>query len=228
MKNNTSESTKDLSTKDVLSFIPEKPTYTVEEMYQGVVGHPNGNYYKITKKDLASVYLSLIEGNQLTTCPAAMLSHEINHGTWKFYVAGDNSWKEKVYTEEVMAYKNNVLKSLIYNQLCVEANDNLIDTVEHDPYLNNLLKKANKGLERKANKHLSQVYGADPQMLTNIFNAIDGFVSRMAKSLPHEFFYLNSIVDEYNADPTKYIGREISLNDVNTKDTYDELKGKEY
>lgn len=218
MKNSTSESTKDLSTKDVLSFIPEKPTYTVEEMYQGVVGHPNGNYYKITKKDLASVYLSLIEGNQLTTCPAAMLSHEINNGAWKFYVAGDNSWKEKVYTEEVMAYKNNVLKSLIYNQLCVEANDNLLDTVEHDPYLNNLLKKANKGLERKANKHLSQVYGADPQMLTNIFNAIDGFVSRMAKSLPHEFFYLNSIFDEYNADPTKYIGREILLNDVNAKD----------
>ncbi|TDD77154.1 hypothetical protein [Flavobacterium caseinilyticum] len=217
MKNNTSASTKDLSTKDVLSFVPEKPVYTIEEMYQGVVGHPNGNYYKIAKKDLTSVYLSLIEGNQLTTCPAAMLSFEVANGTWKFYAAGDDSWKEKVYTEEVMAYKNNVLKSLIYNQLAVEANDNLIETVEHDPYLNNLLKKANKGLERKANKHLSQVYGADPQMLTNIFNAIDGFVSRMAKSLPHEFFYLNSIYDEYNADPTKYIGRQIMLDDVNIR-----------
>jgi len=228
MKNNTNESTKDSSTNNVLAFIPEKPTYTVEEMYQGVVGHPNGNYYKITRKDLTNVYLSLIEGNQLTSCPAAMLLYEISKGSWFFYAPGDNSWKEKVYTEEVMAYKNNVLKSLIYNQLCVEANDNLIGTVEHDPYLNNLLKKANKGLERKANKHLNQVYGADPQMLTNLFNAIDGFVSRMAKSLPHEFLYLNSIYDEYNADPTKYIGREILLDDVNTKDTYDADKDKEY
>lgn len=217
MKNSTKTSTENSSTKPVLGFVPEKRSYTIEEMYQGVVGHPNGNYYKVTHKDLGSVYLSLIEGNSLTTCPASMLAFEVNNGNWKFYVAGDDSWRAKVYTEEVMRYKNDVLKSLIYNQLCIEANDNLIGTIEHDNYLNNLLAKANKGLERKANKHLGEVYGADPQMLTNIFNAIDGFVSRMAKSLPHEFFYLNSIYDEYNQDPTKYIGTTVMLNDINTK-----------
>lgn len=215
MIKNTNESIKDLSTN--LNFTPEKREYNSEDVLHGIVGHPNGNFYKVGSKDITSVYLSLIEGNQLNTCPMSMILRNVNNGTWAFYAKGDNSWKEKVYTEEVLEYKNNVLKALIYNQLCTEANDVLIDTVEHDKYLVNLLKKANKGLERKSIKHLEGVYGADPQMLTNIFNAIDSFVGKMAKTLPHEFFYLNSIIDEYNQDPAKYIGRKIELETIAKK-----------
>jgi hypothetical protein len=212
MNNSTNENTKDSNTD--LNFIPEKKEYTSEEVINGIVGHANGNYYKVIRKDMLSVYLTLIEGNQLNTCPIAMLLHNINTGTWSFYPEGDDSWRDKVYTPEVLEFKNNVLKSLIYNQLCTEANDALINTIEHDKYLVNLLLKANKGLERKSIKHLKEVYGADSQMLTNLFNAIDTFVGSLAKTLPHEFFYLNSIVAEYQEDPTKYIGRKIELNIV--------------
>ena len=209
MIKNTNENTSDSNTD--LSFELEKKEYTSEEVIHRVIGHPNGNYYNIGHKDLTSVYLSLIEGDQITTCPISMLLHNINNGIWKFFAPGDDSWKPKVYTQEVLNYKNNVLKSLIYNQLCAEANDALIGTVENEPYLNNLLKKANKGLERKAKKHLELVYKAEPEMLTNIFNAIDKFVKSMAKTLPHEYFYLNSIVEEYQADPTKHIGRKVNI-----------------
>jgi hypothetical protein len=210
MTKNTNENTSDSNTD--FSFVLERKEYTSAEVIHGIIGHPNGNCYKIANKDLTSVYLSLIEGNQLNTCPISMLLHNINTGIWKFYTPGDESWREKVYTQEVLDYKNNVLKSLIYNQLCAEANDALIGTVEHEPYLNNLLKKANKGLQRKSKKYLIDVYKADSEMMENVLNAIDKFEASMAKTLPHEYFYLNSIVEEYQEDPTKYIGRKVKIN----------------
>lgn len=209
MTNNTNENTSDSNTE--LSFVPERREYKMEEIYQGVVMHPNGYFYTIHKKDMTNVFLSLIEGDQIVPAPAALILHSINTGRCNFYPPGDESYKSILYNEEVSAYKNNILKSLIFNQLALEANDALIDTVEHDKYLKNLLLKANKGLELKAKKHLERVYGANPEMLINIFNSIDRFVGRLATKLPHEFFYLNSIVEEYEEDPAKYIGRQVNL-----------------
>jgi hypothetical protein len=210
MNNSTNESIKDSNTN--LNFIPEKKIYNFDQVIGGVVAHPNGNCYVLIKKDFSNLLMSLIEGEQVTPVPAAMVLEAINSGVWKFFEAGDESWKPIVYTEEVTAFKTNALKSIILNQLAAESNDSLIGTVEHDPYLKNLLLKANKGLERKSKKHLEKMYGVNQEMALNVFNTIDEFVARLAKMLPHEFFYLNSIVDEYNEDPSKYIGRKVKIN----------------
>ncbi len=212
MNNSTNENTKDSNID--LNFIPEKKTYTLDELIGGVVAHPNGNCYVLIKKDFSNLLMSLIEGEQVTPVPAAMVLEAIRTGAWKFFVAGDDSWRPIVYTEEVQTFKSNCLKSIIYNQLCAEANDALIDTVEYDPYLKNLLLKANKGLERKSKKYLEKMYGVNQEMAMNVFNTIDQFVEKLAKTLPDEFFYLNSIVDEYNEDPSKYIGRKVNINKI--------------
>jgi hypothetical protein len=210
MNNSTNESTKDSNTD--LNFIPEKTNYILDEIIGGVVSHPNGNCYVLIKKDFSNLLMSLIEGEQVTPVPAAMVLEAINSGIWKFFAVEDESWRPIVYTEEVIAFKNNALKSIIYNQLCIEANDALIGTVEHDPYLKNLLLKSTKGLQRKTKKYLEKMYGVNQEMSFNVFNTIDEFVEILSKRLPHEFFYLNSIVDEYNEDPSKYIGRKVKIN----------------
>lgn len=160
---------------------------------------------------MATINLEEVVQKKQTRYSKALLEVAVNQKNWKFYEKGDESWRPKIYTKEEMAFKNNVLKSLIYGQLAIDANDVLIGTKEHNNYLKNVLNKANKELERKARKNLSEVYGADPTMLLNVFETIDEFVSRLADKLPHEFFYLNSIIDEYSEDPTKYIGRKVML-----------------
>ena len=93
----------------------------------------------------------------------------------------------------------------------MEANDILIGMPDHDKYLKNVLEKANKALLRKANKNITNLYGAEPEMLVNVMNSINNFVIKAATKLPHEFFYLNSIIDEYDQDPTKFEGRKVKL-----------------
>lgn len=199
--NNTNENTNDLSIK----------SYKLEEIYNGVIKHKNGSFYLIEPKDLSNVVLRVVDSSQSSIAPASIVLHGINFNRIIFYPKGDESYREDLFFKQNEDFKNNFLKALIYNQLCTEANDVLIGTEQHDKYLKNLLLKANKGLERKSVKYLESVYGAEPQMLTNLFNAIDKFVGSLAKTLPHEFFYLNSIVDEYNENPAKYIDRQINL-----------------
>lgn len=209
---NTNESTKQLENLDTESYSVTNGTqFKLEDLIHGVVGHPNGGYYKVLPKALGFVYLSLTSAQQLTTCPAIHLIEKVNSGEWKFFKAGDESWKQTIFSPEELEYKNKVLRAIIFNQLCIEANDLLIGDPDHDSYLKNLLLKANKGLLRKADKNITNLYGAQPEMLINVMNSINSFVKKAATKLPHEFFYLNSIIDEYDENPTKFHGRKIDL-----------------
>lgn len=208
---NTNESTKQLGNLNTNNEIIETHEWKIEDLLHGVIGHPNGSFYKVIPKDAGFVYLSLTHGNQLTSCPIIKLLERVNDCEWKIYAEGDDSWKQNIFSPEELEYKNKVLRAIIFNQLCMEANDLLIGEPDHDKYLKNLLEKANKGLLRKAGKNIINLYGAEPEMLINVMNSINNFVVKAATKLPHEFFYLNSIIDEYDEDPTKFVGRKVKL-----------------
>jgi hypothetical protein len=211
---NTNTSTNDSSINEDLNLKPVKTfDFKSTDLIDATVRLPNGGFYAIIQSGLGFVYLKQqgFPNAPQQKIAVGVLLLEINKGNWPLYVNGDYYWRINVYTPELMAHKNKVLKAVIYNQLCLEANDDLRDTLDHDNYLDNLLIKANKGLERKTKQSLAGVYGADPQMLSNIFKTIDKFVGLLADKLPHEFFYLNSIVEEYDADPKKFIGRKVML-----------------
>ena len=103
MNNNTNENTSDSSTE--LHFVPEKKEYQLDEIYQGVIKHPNGCFYTIHKKDMTNVFLSLIEGEQLVPAPAALILHSINTGRCSFYAPGDESYKAELYNEEEILHE---------------------------------------------------------------------------------------------------------------------------
>jgi len=211
---NTNESTKPLRSLNTDNEIIETHEWKIEDLLDGVIGHPNGGYYKITPKDIGFVYLTLCNGNEVSAsavCPIVTLLQRVNDCEWKIFGAGDDSWKQNIFSPEELEYKNKVLRAIIFNQLCMEANDLLIGEPDHDKYLKNVLEKANKALIRKAGKNITNLYGAEPEMLINVMNAINNFVVKTATKLPHEFFYLNSIIDEYDEDPTKFIGRKVKL-----------------
>lgn len=208
---NINESTKMSESLNTENEIIETHEWKIEDLLHGVIGHPNGGFYKVLPKDAGFIYLSLCTGKQLTTCAIVQLLQKVNDCEWKIFADGDDSWKQNIFSPEELEYKNKVLRAIIFNQLCMEANDLLIGELDHDKYLKNLLEKANKGLLRKAGKNIGNLYGAEPEMLINVMNSINNFVVKAATKLPHEFFYLNSIIDEYDEDPTKFIGRKVKL-----------------
>lgn len=210
---NTNESTnqlKSLNTETDTEII-ETHEWKIEDLLHGVIGHPNGGFYKVLPKDVGFIYLSLCGAQQITTCPIIKLLEKVNDCEWKFFTADDDSWKQTIFSPEELEYKNKVLRAIIFQQLCIEANDLLIGEPDHDKYLKKVLEKANKALLRKANKNITNLYGAEPEMLVNVMNSINNFVIKAATKLPHEFFYLNSIIDEYDQDPTKFEGRKVKL-----------------
>lgn len=201
----------------LLSFEPVKElSYKNEDLVNAVVKLPSGDYWRLEESGKGFMYIKLIKNPKAAPVKIniGQVLTEVNSGRWPIFLDGDNSWKQYLFTEEEFKHKERVLKCIIYQQLCLEANDDLIDTLDHDNYLKNLLLKTNKGLERKTKQSLQGVYGADPQMLTNVFNAIDTFVAALANKLPHEYFYMNTIIQEYDADPKRFINRQILLNKV--------------
>lgn len=211
---NINENTKMSESSNTENEIIETHEWKIEDLLHGVIGHPNGGFYKITPKDVAFVYLTLCSHEEVSAsavCPIVQLLQRVNDCEWKIFAEGDDSWKQNIFSPEELEYKNKVLRAIIFNQLCMEANDLLIGEPDHDKYLKNLLEKANKGLLRKAGKNIGNLYGAEPEMLINVMNSINNFVVKAATKLPHEFFYLNSIIDEYDEDPTKFIGRKVKL-----------------
>lgn len=210
---NTNESTRMSESLNTERGVHKKE-WKIEELHHGVVGHPNGFFYKVIpkEKDIAFVYLSLCGKEQLTTVAAIKLLEEVNNGTMKFYEKGNESWKQEPLPEEVLMYQGKVLNAMILNQLAMEANDQLKDTPEYDNYLNNQVRKTNQILQRKAEKMLKHAYGAEQEMLFNVFNSIDNFTKKFALKMPHSCFFLNSIIDDYDKDPSKFLNRDIELN----------------
>lgn len=191
----------------------EAQEYKIEQLYEGHVQTPKGLVYKVMPKDVAFVYLSFAD--KLITAPIVKLLPLVNNGDWKFYAKGNNSWKQQIeLPKEVIEHKHNILKALIFGMLTLEANDRLEGTLDHNKYLQNVLKRSNKELERLANKDIKNVYGADPQMLTNVFNVIEEVVGRMVDKLPHEFFFLNMVMDDYEANPMQLQERPVELQKI--------------
>lgn len=190
--------------------------YNSKDLLNATVLLPNGGYYAIISSGLGFVYLKQqgFPKAKAEKVPIGTILGQVNNGNWPLFALTDESWKEFVYTEEQRDHKRAVLKSLIYNQLCMEANDDLIGTLDHEEYLKNKLLKANKELVRKANKDLKKIYGADQQMIVNIFKTIDKFVGRMADKLPHEYFYLNMVADEYERTKDSFLDRPVHLETI--------------
>ncbi|MFH6944612.1 hypothetical protein [Flavobacterium sp. FlaQc-50] len=213
---NTNESINQLENSNTDNEIIKTHEWKIEDLLHGVVGHPNGFFYKVLPKDLANVYLSLCGREQLTTIPIIQLLQQVNDCSFHFYEAGNDSWKEVPLPSHILEYQSKVLNAMILNQLALEANDLLKGTPEYDNYLDNLIKKTNKALERKAKKLLSKAYGAEQEMLINVFNSIDNFTKKFAMKMPSSSFYLNQIIDEYDADPTKFLNRQVELDKLDS------------
>lgn len=90
------------------------------------------------------------------------------------------------------------LKQVILSQLLLECNENLRFTVQYKQQIKNRINSLNKDLESVVFEEYTKVYKTDPEMTTNILNAIEDLVAKLSTSTLDELIMINAVVDKYN------------------------------
>ena len=103
------------------------------------------------------------------------------------------------------------LKQVILSQLLLECNENLRFTVQYKQQIKNRINSLNKDLESVVFEEYTKIYKTDPEMTTNILNAIEDLVSKLSTSTLDELIMINAVVDKYNENKewfTEYANAE--------------------
>ena len=90
------------------------------------------------------------------------------------------------------------LKQVILSQLLLECNENLRFTIQYKQQIKNRINSLNKDLESVVFEEYTKVYNTDPEMTTNILNAIEDLVTKLTSSSLDELVMINAIIDKYN------------------------------
>jgi prephenate dehydrogenase len=90
------------------------------------------------------------------------------------------------------------LKQVILSQLLLECNENLRFTVQYKQQIKNRINLLNKDLESVVFEEYTKVYKTDPEMTTNILNAIEDLVAKLCTSTLDELIMINAVIEKYN------------------------------
>ena len=96
-----------------------------------------------------------------------------------------------------MSNQSNYVKSILLGQLLLEANDQLKGTNRYKQNLKNQLNKLNQLLEPIAKEEFNKIYDADPEMVTNILNKIEGLIDKIKGSSIEDLVMIDAVIDKY-------------------------------
>ena len=90
------------------------------------------------------------------------------------------------------------LKSMLIGQLWLEANDRLTMTTTYRHNIKQTFNRLNNSLEATIKQGYDEIYTTDPEMVTNILNAIDELVEKIKGGTIDELVMMNAVIDKYN------------------------------
>lgn len=175
-----------------------------QDLHNGRIKAVSGEIFIVTLNRGEKTYNLSRFGKNITVDVYELLSGiSEDDGKWQYFKEGDDSWMETEMTPHLLELKVKVLKSFLLNQLAIEANESLIGSLDHNKYLKNQLLKANKELQRNTEKNIFRTYNANQEFTINIFKAIDGTVDLLSDMLPHSYFYICKLIQDYKDNPEK-------------------------
>ena len=89
------------------------------------------------------------------------------------------------------------LKAVLISQLLLEANEGLRLTKQYKLNVKQQINKLNTMLEDTVRQEYNNLYGTDPEMVTNILNKIESLIDKIKGSSIDELVMINSVVDKY-------------------------------
>ena len=90
------------------------------------------------------------------------------------------------------------LKSMLIGQLWLEANDKLVLTTNYRQNIKQIFNRLNNSLETTIKQGYDEIYSTDPEMVTNILNAIDSLIDKIKGGNIDELVMMNAVIDKYN------------------------------
>ena len=90
------------------------------------------------------------------------------------------------------------LKSMLIGQLWLEANDKLVHTTTYRQNIKQTFNRLNNSLEATIKQGYDEIYSTDPEMVTNILNAIDSLIDKIKGGNIDELVMMNAVIDKYN------------------------------
>lgn len=104
----------------------------------------------------------------------------------------------KTKETEVSPVQLAYLKSMLIGQLWLEANDKLILTTTYRQNIKQIYNRLNNSLEATIKQGYDEIYSTDPEMVTNILNAIDSLIDKIKGGNIDELVMMNAVIDKYN------------------------------
>lgn len=161
------------------------------------------------EKDEKKLYLRAKNSYQVFT--QQHIKQGIVNGVWREpneHELRKHIEEENKYFEE---YSYRLIKRVIYTQLLLELDSDLMQDHADDKDMRKLLERCETRFERLVKDHFARLYHTDKDYLTNFMNGIDNVVSKMAKVGVHEFLIIDRMMDDYLADPAKYTPDHIEM-----------------
>jgi hypothetical protein len=89
------------------------------------------------------------------------------------------------------------LKTVLLSQLLLESNEQLRLTTQYKQNIKNQINKLDLMLEDVVKEEFNNLYGTDPQMVTNILNKIESLIDKIKGSSIDELVMIDAVVDKY-------------------------------
>lgn len=170
-----------------------------------------GAIFQTRKHDKDDKKLYLRCKNSFSVFTIQQITQGIVNGVWvepnehelRKHIAEENKYFEE--------YSYRLIKRVIYTQLLLEVDSDLIQDHSDDKDMRKLLERCETRFERLIKEHFTRLYHTDKDYLTNFMNGIDSVVTKMAKVGVHEFLIIDKMMDEYLADPAKHTPEVIEM-----------------
>lgn len=173
-----------------------------------------GALYHVLQDKKSINNLHLRSKNRYESCNKLKLEQGIVDGKW----ITPNVHEIKKHIEEENAYFEaltyRLVKRIMFTQLLLELDDELVKDYSDDKYVSGLLKRCEKEFLRLVLETYPKMYSIDKQMLISFMNNIDSFVGKIAKLQVHEFVIANKMIDDYLADPNTHTPEIIQLDKI--------------
>lgn len=108
-------------------------------------------------------------------------------------------------------YTHRLVKRIIYTQLMMELDSELIEDHADDKNIRSLLERSEKHFERLVKENFNRLYNVDKEYLTNFMNGINNVVSNMAKIDVHQFLAVDKLLSDFIANPDEFTPETIEL-----------------
>ena len=177
------------------------------------VKHENGAVFLLTENTREKGKVFLVSSKyKFHSVSLQSIKQGLVDGKWRYVNEHEVRKFDDEYIENVNAIVQKVLKHVIAAELLMSVDADLDAQEIGDRYFRSLLAKSNKHAERIANKHVDNIYEADPEMFNHIIRTLEQQVKLIASLQLEDIPYFAQYTKKFFEDPKAFRTDDVEFN----------------